>query len=94
MDAATLGSDAHWTVHGASARTSRAARVIDLSDAVNKTVVVDAPLPPVVAKLVVQVGFGRVLRRHRELRDAPRTVQQQQRGEEAAERAVPVAHGE
>ncbi len=96
MDAGTLGSDAHGTVHGASAGTRRGARVINLSDAVNKPVVIDAPLAPVVPELVVQVGFGGVLCRHRELRDAPRTVTQQQdeRDREAAERAVPVAHGD
>lgn len=97
MDAGTLGSDAHWTVHGARARTRRGARVINLSDAVNKTVVIDAPLPPVVPELVVQVGFGGVLCRHREFRDPHRTARQQQgeRGDgEAAERAVPVAHGD
>lgn len=101
MDAWTLGSDAHGTVHGARARTRRGARVVNLSDAVNKPVVVDAPLAPVVPELVVQVAFGGVLRRHRELRDAPRTARQQQQQQqqdgrrgEAAERAVPLAHGD
>lgn len=92
MDAGTPGSDAHGTVHGARARTRRGARVINLSDAVNKPVVVDAPLAPVVPELVVQVGFGGVLRRHRELRHAPQ--QQDEREGEAAERALPVAHGD
>lgn len=103
MDARTLGSDAHGTVHGARAGTRRGTRVVNLSDAVDEPVVVDAPLAPVVPELVVQVAFRGVLRRYRELRDASRTVrQQQQRQEErqpderdleAAERTVPVAHG-
>lgn len=103
VDARTLGPDAHRSVHGARARTRRGARVVNLSDAVHETVVVDAPLSPVVPELVVQVAFGGVLRRHRVLRGAPRTARQQRQRQrqhqdqgdgEAADRAVPVPHGE
>lgn len=87
MDAWTLGPDAHGTVHRARARTRSGARVINFSDAVNETVVVHAPLPAVVTELVVRVGFGGVLRR-----SAPQ--QQDEREGEAAERALPVAHGD
>jgi len=94
VDAGTLGPDAHGSVHGARARTRRRARVKHLSDRVNKAVVVDTPLPPVVPELVIQVGFGGVLRRDR---DASRTVRHEQRQHErdgeAAERAGRAARG-
>lgn len=72
MDARALGSNAHGTVYRAGARACRGARIINLSNYVYKTMVVDAPLPPIVSELVVRVGFGGVLRRDHELRDAPR----------------------
>lgn len=72
VDARTLGSDAYWAVDGACAWARRRARVVNLSDAVHEAVVVDTPLPPVVAELVVQVGFG-VFRSNRHAR---RTVRQ------------------
>lgn len=70
VDAGAPGPDAHGAVHGARARTRRGARVVELSDAVDEAVVIDAPLAPVVPELVVQVALGRVLRR-RALRAAP-----------------------
>lgn len=89
MDAGTSGPDAHRTVHGACARASRGARVVDLSDGVNEAVVVDAPLAPVVPELVVQVAFGGVLRR-----PAPQQQQRDEREGDAAERALQVRHGD
>ena len=96
VDAGTLGLDAYWPVHGARARTGCTAWIVNLSDAVYEAMVVDAPLPAVVPKLVVQIGFGGVLRRHHELHNAPRLVQlrwwgRQQgidRDKEEAERAT------
>lgn len=58
VDARALGSNAYRSVYGACARTPAGARVINLSDGVDETVVVDAPLPPVITELVVQVGLG------------------------------------
>lgn len=84
VNAGTPGANAHGSVHGARARARRGARVVHLADAVDEAVVVDAPLPAVVPELVVQFGFGGVLRR----RHAP------QEQDERGKRALPVAHGD
>lgn len=59
VHAGTPGSHAQRAVHGARAGTRRGTRVVNLPDAVDKAVVVQAPLTPVVPELVIQVRFGR-----------------------------------
>lgn len=56
-----LGSDTHGSILCAGAGTRCGARIINLSDAIHKTLIVDTELATIVTKFVFQLGFGRVL---------------------------------
>ncbi len=56
-----LGSDTHGAILCAGAGTRCGARIINLSDAINKTLIVDTELAAIVTEFVFQLGFGRIL---------------------------------
>ncbi len=56
-----LGSDTHGSILCAGAGTRRGARIINLPDAINKTLIVHTELPAIVSEFVFQLGFGRKL---------------------------------
>lgn len=56
-----LGSDTHGSILCAGAGTRCRARIINLSDAINKTFVVDTEPATIVTEFVFLLGFGRIL---------------------------------